>query len=162
MAPMIPRGPSGLSNPKSDSTPPPNSEPPARMAQGRPGRSPMDSSQALVPPRPYPPHQPNNFCAPWPSISEPTIARKINSARLPTISPLCPPFFGISSVNFASLDVPKDPKRHTGRGPPGARRSLRGDGREASLYLLAVRLQERREGPPLTEVVRVPVPGGTR
>src|SRR3712207_7057906 len=57
MAPMIPIGPSGLSSPRSESTPPPNSEPPAMMAHGRPGRSPMDSSQALVPSRPYPPHQ---------------------------------------------------------------------------------------------------------
>jgi hypothetical protein len=54
------------------------------MAQVRPGRSPMDSSQPLVPSKPYPPHQPNSFCAPWPVMSPPSTTRKTSAARLTT------------------------------------------------------------------------------
>src|SRR5919199_4149914 len=88
MAPVTPRGPRGLSNPRSISTPPPNSESPAAMAQALPGRNSRDSSQSLVPCKPCPSNQPNNFCDPWPAINEPKVTRKISKARLRAPSPL--------------------------------------------------------------------------
>jgi hypothetical protein len=87
MDPVTPRGPRGLRNPRSMSMPPPNSESPAPIAQGLPGRNPRDSSQPLVPRNPYPSNQPNNFCDPWPAINEPKVARKISKARLRATSP---------------------------------------------------------------------------
>src|SRR5919199_338901 len=88
MAPVTPRGPRGLRNPRSISTPPPNSESPAAMAQALPGRNSRDSSQSLVPCKPCPSNQPNNFCDPWPAINQPKVARKISKARLRAPSPL--------------------------------------------------------------------------
>src|SRR5215210_9318132 len=88
MAPAAPRGPRGLRNPRTMSTPPPNSDSPAAMAQGPPGRNPRDSSQPLVPCKPCPSNQTNNFCDPWPAINEPKVARKISKARLRATSAL--------------------------------------------------------------------------
>src|SRR5215212_5593007 len=81
MDPMTPSGPNGLSSPKAVSTPPPNSESPARVAQGRPGFKPSISINWLVPSRPGPPKAPNSFWAPWPAISDPCAKRTINGAR---------------------------------------------------------------------------------
>src|ERR671910_3375594 len=73
--PMTPSGPKGLSSPSAVSTPPPNSESPARYAQGRPGRIPSISMKPLVPSNPGPPKDPNSFWAPWPAIREPCTTR---------------------------------------------------------------------------------------
>src|SRR5215212_2983852 len=80
MEPMTPRGPSGLRNPNAVSTPPPNSDSPARYAQGRPGRIPSISMKPLVPSNPGPPKDPKSFWAPWPAIREPCTTRTIMGA----------------------------------------------------------------------------------
>src|SRR5215211_5424411 len=78
--PMTPSGPKGLSSPSAVSTPPTNSESPARYAQGRPGRIPSISMKPLVPSNPGPPKDPKSFWAPWPAIREPCITRTIVGA----------------------------------------------------------------------------------
>src|SRR5215208_4294855 len=88
IAPMMPRGPRGLRNPSAVSTPPPNSESPARNAQGRPGVRPSISMKPLVPSSPGPLNEPNSFWAPWPVSREPSTSRNITAARLPMLSSL--------------------------------------------------------------------------
>src|ERR671913_215987 len=85
---MTPRGPKGLSSPKTVSTPPPNSESPARYAQGRPGRIPSISMKPLVPSNPGPPKDPKSFWAPWPAIREPCTTRTIIGAASFSLEPL--------------------------------------------------------------------------
>jgi hypothetical protein len=65
MAPRVESGPTGCARPSAVNAPPPNSDNPAIMAHCLPGRKPIDSSQPPVPSRPYPPNQPNSFCAPY-------------------------------------------------------------------------------------------------
>src|SRR5215207_108323 len=86
--PMTPSGPKGLSSPSAVSTPPTNSESPARYAQGRPGRIPSISMKPLVPSNPGPPKDPNSFWAPWPAISDPCAKRTISGADSFTLEPL--------------------------------------------------------------------------
>src|SRR3712207_6499064 len=147
IAPMTPMGPSGLSSPRSESTPPPNSEPPAMTAQGRPRRSPMDSSQALVPSRPYPPHQPNSFWAPWPVMSPPSTRRNTSVARFLTYISFLRPRLGSlpgSSRVISTLST-------------GC--STRGYRIQPGLYLLAPSLEEGGQREPLAEVGCVLVRG---
>src|ERR687897_1059060 len=102
--PMTPRGPKGLSSPKTVSTPPPNSESPARYAQGRPGRIPSISMKPLVPSNPGPPKDPNSFWAPWPAIRVPCANRTINGAESFTLEPLDLAVFTLTpSVVFSGL-----------------------------------------------------------
>src|SRR5712692_6286792 len=79
IAPIVPMGPSGCKKPNVVSTPPPNSEAEAAVAQVVPGLSPIDSKMAAVPFKPDPPNQPENFCAPWPASSPPVVSRKTRS-----------------------------------------------------------------------------------
>src|SRR5216683_2453750 len=79
IAPIVPMGPSGCKKPNAVSTPPPNSEAEAAVAQGIPGLSPIDSKMAAVPFNPDPPNQPKSFSAPWPASSPPVVSRKTRS-----------------------------------------------------------------------------------
>src|SRR6266700_1269541 len=79
IAPIVPRGPRGGRKPRVVSTPPPNSDPAAAVAQGVPGFRPSDSSQRAVPFKPGPLNQPKSFCDPWPVNNPPTASRKISS-----------------------------------------------------------------------------------
>src|SRR5207248_213368 len=81
IAPIVPRGPSGCRKPNVVSTPPPNSDAAAAVAQRVPGLRPSDSSQPAVPFRPGPLNQPKSFCDPWPANNPPTVNRKISSPR---------------------------------------------------------------------------------
>src|SRR5256884_9767488 len=79
IAPIVPRGPSGWRKPSVVSTPPPNSDVDAAVAQGVPGFRPNDSSQPAVPFSPGPLNQPKSFCDPWPANNPPIVSRKISS-----------------------------------------------------------------------------------
>src|SRR5215208_6201357 len=97
--PMTPSGPKGLSSPSAVSTPPTNSESPARYAQGRPGRIPSISMKPLVPSNPGPPKDPKSFWAPWPAIREPCTTRTIIGAASLTLEV----FILTPSVSFSGL-----------------------------------------------------------
>src|SRR3989454_1270022 len=73
--------------PAAKSPPRPSSASAASQAQSRAGRNLIDSSHPAVPAMPWPPNQPNSFCAPWPATSRPTTRRKVRS---------------IASITFAS------------------------------------------------------------
>src|SRR6266516_1706015 len=79
IAPIVPRGPSGWRKPNVVSTPPPNSDADAAVAQGVAGFRPSDSSHPAVPFSPGPLNQPKSFCDPWPTNNPPTASRKISS-----------------------------------------------------------------------------------
>src|SRR5262249_49471520 len=77
----ISAGPTGPPNPSATSTPLIVSPSAAAVAKRRPGRKPICSKNAPVPLNPYPPNQPNSFCAPCPAISVPSTTRR---KRTPT------------------------------------------------------------------------------
>src|SRR5919112_2043186 len=108
IAAMIPSGPRGFNSPRPVSTPPPNSESPARYAHGRPGRMPSISMKPLVPSSPGPPKDPKSFWAPWPAIREPCTTRTIVGADSLTLEVLTfevftlPPSLTLSLHNYHS------------------------------------------------------------
>src|SRR2546425_5720736 len=71
----------GVARPSARRSPPVNSANPANRALRRPGTKPSCSRNPPVPFRPWPPNQPNSFCAPCAAIVSPTTRRRIKRPR---------------------------------------------------------------------------------
>src|SRR5215208_6440386 len=66
----------GVASPSARRAPPPASEAPAVTALRLPGLRPIESKAPPVASRPWPPNQPNSFCAPWATNTAPSVARR--------------------------------------------------------------------------------------
>src|SRR5437868_6303942 len=74
-------GPIGPRKPSASRSPPKNSAMAAAVAKVVPGRNPRVSMKPPVPARPYPPNQPNSFCAPCAAKISPKITRTTRRPR---------------------------------------------------------------------------------
>src|SRR4051794_9806347 len=103
-ATAAPAGP--VARPSASRLPPPNSASPDRMALRlpEPGK-PRESMNCPVPSGPYPPNQPNSFCAPCAASAPPTPSRRASRPTSFQVSVMAPsfPVVEISTVPYAAL-----------------------------------------------------------
>src|SRR5204862_6106625 len=113
----------GPKRPSATSRPPPVSPSPAANASARPGRNPTDSKKAPVPAIPYPPNQPNSFCAPCAAIRVPNTSRATSNPEFISVPPLIERLYKIELLDVKRLianiyelhypdDVPTDTAGH--------------------------------------------------
>src|SRR5262249_8624810 len=104
----ISAGPSGPPSPSATSTPLIVSPSAAAVAKKRPGRKPICSKNAPVPLKPYPPNQPNSFCAPCPAISVPSTTRRKRTPLAITHALSLGSYYNMD-INYLSIRILKSP-----------------------------------------------------